>query len=58
MRCNACNKVMQPGEIKFNSDMQRFEVCSECLHIVRDMMEGYAARDRAKERGEHYGDDL
>lgn len=39
MRCKACNRVMQPNEIKWNELIGGWEVCGTCLGIVRDLNE-------------------
>jgi|TARA_R110000796_G_scaffold70572_4_gene160417 hypothetical protein len=54
MRCKACNKTLGPYSIKWNRDLGDFEVCHECLTVVREIMETHEVIDRAKEFGVGY----
>lgn len=38
MKCKACNKDMTP---RYNSQLQDWEVCGECLVVVRDYLESF-----------------
>ena len=58
MRCKACNKKLGSHSIKYNKELQDFEVCGECLHIVREIMETHRTQDRLKEMGIDYVDCL
>lgn len=47
MRCKACNKILGPYSIKFNRDLDDFEVCHECHTIVREILETHEVIDKA-----------
>ena len=50
MHCKACNKLMDPNEIRFNAELKDFEVCGTCLSIVRDVLETHEADDERKRK--------
>ncbi len=35
MRCNICNSVLSPAEIKMNADTDKWEPCGKCLEVIR-----------------------
>ena len=48
MRCKACDKQLGSHSVKWNSLIKDWEVCHDCLVIVRDVLETHNIIDRAK----------
>ena len=49
MHCKACDKPLNPGEIKYNSLIKDWEVCSECMYYVREQLNSFIKDDQEKE---------
>ena len=45
MRCKACNKIMEPTEIKWNKMLDDWEVCGSCLHIVKESLDSFSDKE-------------
>jgi len=45
MRCKACNRRMEPGEIKWVDMIGTFDLCGTCLVVVRDMNDSFRVKD-------------
>jgi hypothetical protein len=57
MRCKACDKQLGSHSIKWNSLIKDWEVCHDCLVIVREVLETHNIIDRAKKFGIGEGDE-
>ena len=37
MRCQCCNRILEPSEIKYNNLHKRFDFCSHCRNESRGL---------------------
>ena len=37
MRCSICDRVLQPDEVKLNSQYGEFDPCGTCLAVIDDV---------------------
>jgi hypothetical protein len=48
MRCNICDRTLQPGEIKFNKDHEEFDPCGVCLEVINNVFEDHLEEDEMR----------